>query len=279
MHVLARLTLAALAAGAGALTWLGAAPAGATATAAPLTTHAVATHRVKHRVSPHVMGLHRRHHGTRQQSLNWSGYVRTGKGFTSASASWTVPTLTSTHDGYSSTWVGIDGATSSDRYLIQTGTEADVSGGRRSYRAWWEVITPTDVAPETLFDNLTIQPGDHITASVSRSAGGRWSMRLRDTTTGHSASHTTAFGGPGATAEWIQEDTDVNGYISTAPDWHAVTFSKVRLNRANPRLSAAEAVDLVDSQGTREIATGAPNPAGDGFTVTWLAPGTRTYAG
>ena len=139
------------------------------------------------------MGLHRRRHGTRQQSLNWSGYVRTGKGFTSASASWTVPTLTSTHDGYSSTWVGIDGATSSDRYLIQTGTEADVSGGRRSYRAWWEVITPTDVAPETLFDNLTIQPGDHITASVSRSAGGRWSMRLRDTTTGHSASHTTAF--------------------------------------------------------------------------------------
>ena len=278
MHVLARLALtrvalAAVALGAGALGWLG------PPTAAAPVDHPAAQLTAGHRVSPHVMGLHHRRHGPRQQSLNWSGYVRTGAGFTSTSASWTVPTLTSTHDGYSSTWVGIDGATSSDRYLIQTGTEADVSGGRRSYRAWWEVITPTDVAPETLFDNLSIRPGDHVSASVSRLASGKWVMRLRDTTTGHSASHTAAFGGPGATAEWIQEDTDVNGYISAAPDWHSVTFRTVRLNKANPKLQAGEAVDLVDSHGTREAATGAPTAAGDGFTVTWLAAGTRTYAG
>ena len=281
MHVLARLTLAALATVVGALTALtalGGPPAGAQP-AAHVPAHAVATHRVKHRVSPHVMGLHRRRHGTRQQSLNWSGYVRTGSGFTSASASWTVPTLTSTHDGYSSTWVGIDGATSADRYLIQTGTEADVSGGRRSYRAWWEVITPTDVAPETLFDNLTIQPGDHVTASVSRLASGRWSMRLHDITTGHSASHTTAFGGPGGTAEWIQEDTDVNGYISAAPDWQKVGFSTIRLNSVSPSLSSTQAMDIYDSHGTRETSTAAPVTTKDGFTVSWLAPGTRTYAG
>lgn len=273
MHVLARLTLALLALIAGAFTALTALGGPSAATSAPARLTA------GHRVSPHVMGLHRRRHGTREQSLNWSGYVRTGHGFTSASAAWTVPTLTSTDDGYSSTWVGIDGATSSDRYLIQTGTEADVSGGRRSYRAWWEVITPTDVAPETLFDNLTINPGDHVSATVSRLASGRWSMRLRDTTTGHTASHTTSFDGPGTTAEWIQEDTDVNGYISTAPNWHTVSFRSVRLNKANPKLQPSEAVDLVDSHGTREIATGAPTAAGDGFTVTWLAPGTRTYAG
>jgi hypothetical protein len=273
VHVPARLTVALLALVAGAFTALTALGDSSAATPAPARLTA------GHRVSPHVMGLHHRRHGARQQSLNWSGYIRTGHGFTGTSASWTVPTLTSTHDGYSSTWVGIDGATSSDRYLIQTGTEADVSGGRRSYRAWWEVITPTDVAPETLFDDLVIHPGDRVSASVSRLASGRWVMRLRNATTRHSASHTTAFGGPGATAEWIQEDTDVNGYISTAPDWHEVTFTSVRLNRANPKLQPAEAVDLVDSHGTREAVTGAPTRSGDGFTVTWLAPGTRTYAG
>jgi hypothetical protein len=131
MHVLARPLAALLAAVTGLLVWLGSPPLAAGA-AQP---HLSATHRV----SPHVMRRHHRHAGAKQQSLNWAGYVRSGSRFTSASASWVVLTLSSTHDGYSSTWVGIDGATGGDRYLIQTGTGADVVGGRRSYRAWWEV--------------------------------------------------------------------------------------------------------------------------------------------
>jgi hypothetical protein len=225
-----------------------------------------------------VMGLHRSHTG-QQQSLNWAGYVRDGHGLTQASATWNVPSLKSTYNGYSSTWVGIDGATSADRYLIQTGTEADVSAGRRSYRAWWEVITPTNVAPETVFSTLPVQPGDSVTGSVSRASSGRWTMRLRDNTSGRSASHTVSFAGPGATAEWIQEDTDVNGYISAAPKWGSVSFRQLQLNRANPHLARSEAVDIVDRAGTRETSTSTPNAAGDGFTVSWLAPGTRTLVG
>jgi Peptidase A4 family len=229
-----------------------------------------------HRVSPHVMGRHRRHSGAKQQSLNWAGYIRGGHGFTSASGTWRVPTVASTHDGYSSTWVGIDGAATGDGYLIQTGTEADVSGGRRSYRAWWEVITPADIAPETVFPTLAIHPGDSVSASVSKAASGRWTMRLRDNTTRHSAAHTASFAGPGSSAEWIQEDTDVNGFISAAPDWHSVTFRGLRLNGRNPGLKVSEAVDIVDSHGTREASTGTPRAGGSGFAVTWLAPGTRT---
>ncbi|MBE7190565.1 MAG: hypothetical protein INR67_19920, partial [Jatrophihabitans endophyticus] len=55
------------------------------------------------------MGRHRPRSGGRQQSLNWAGYIRPGHGFTSLHGTWTVPTVKSTHDGYSSTWVGIDG--------------------------------------------------------------------------------------------------------------------------------------------------------------------------
>ena len=211
-------------------------------------------------------------------SLNWAGYVRTGSGFTSTSATWKVPTLKTAYAGYSSTWVGIDGATSTDRYLIQTGTEADVVNGRAQYRAWWEVITPSNVAPETPFA-MAVRPGDTIRATVAKNANGTWTMSLRNSTTGQSASHTTTFAGPGRTAEWIQEDTDVNGYISAAPNWQSVTFSSIRLNNASPALNATQAMDIYDSHGTRETSTAAPNPTKDGFTVTWLRPGTRTYAG
>src|SRR5207245_307735 len=104
-------------------------------TAASPSAHARATHHAHHRLvaGKHVLQLHRRHAGANQQSLNWSGYIRTGHAFGAASGSWRVPKLASGNDGYSSTWVGVDGATSNDRYLIQTGTEADVVGGRASY--------------------------------------------------------------------------------------------------------------------------------------------------
>jgi hypothetical protein len=160
--------------------------------------------------------------------------------------------------------------------LIQTGTEADVVDGRASYDAWWEVITPADRAPETTFATLTIHPGDSISASVQKVASGQWRMRLVDNTTDHSASHTQPFAGPGASAEWIQEDTEVGGHISAAPDWQSVTFTRITVNGANPRLSAVEAVDIVDSRGTREDVTSAPTAARSGFTVRWLAPGTRS---
>ena len=267
MRILTRISAATLTAALGAATWLAMSSEPSRASASPTLT-----------AGKHVMQL-KRHAGANQHSLNWAGYIRAGQDFRNASGTWTVPKLASTYDGYSSTWVGIDGATSEDKFLIQTGTEADVVNGQRSYRAWWEVITPTNVAPETLFSNLTVSPGDSITATVSQLSSGRWKMALIDNTTGRSASHTTAFAGPGSSAEWIQEDTDVDGYISTAPKWSKVKFTNLTLNDDNPKLRASEAVDLVDREGTREARTSAPTSAGDGFSVKWLATGTKTYAG
>jgi hypothetical protein len=233
-------------------------------------------------LTPHFVGVRHDASGAKsanEQSLNWSGYIQSGSGYTASTATWTVPTLKTTYNGYSSTWVGVDGASSNDEYLIQTGTEADVVNKKASYDAWWEVITPTDEAPETLFGTLTIHAGDSITASVSKGTGGKWTMSLTDTTTGKSASHSSSFAGPGQSAEWIQEDTDVNGYISAAPDWQSVAFSNVTTNGAAENLRNATAVDIYDNKGNHEDSTGAPNAAGNGFTVTWLATGTRTYIG
>lgn len=234
-------------------------------------TPAHATVRLDHRV------VHTRTQAA-NHSLNWAGYVKAGTSITSSAATWHVPTLKTTYNGYSSTWVGIDGSASSDPYLIQTGTEADVVNGRAQYHAWWEVITPSNVAPETLF-SMAVHPGDTIRATVAKNSSGTWTMSLRNYTTGQSTSHTASFAGPGKSAEWIQEDTDVNGYISAAPNWQSVAFSTIRVNNAAPGLVSTQAMDIYDSHGTRETSTGVPNSTKDGFTVTWLAPGTRTYAG
>jgi hypothetical protein len=207
-------------------------------------------------------------------SYNWAGYAKQGS-FTSASATWTVPTTLSSYNGYASTWLGLDGF--SDSYLTQTGIEEDVRNGRVSYDAWWEIITPSNVAPEVVFSGFTIRPGDSITGTVT-ATGSATTLTLKDNTTGKTATHSAAYAGPGTSAEWIQEDTDVNGFISAAPDWQRVAFSGAKTNGASAGLTSSESIDIVDSRGTRETATSAPNATHDGFTVTWLATGTKTRA-
>jgi hypothetical protein len=214
---------------------------------------------------------------TSEESENWSGYIRSGSSgaFNTSTASWTVPTVTSGHNGYSSTWVGIDGASSNDDYLIQTGTEADMVDGSASYFAWWEVITPSDEAPEVRY-NTTVRPGDTITASVTKKSSGSWSMSLTDHTSGVTSSHTSSYAGPGKSAEWIQEDTDVDNVISPAPDWHSVKFHSITLDGGNPDLSAGAKVEIYDELGTQEDTTSAPNSTDNGFTVKWVASGVGT---
>jgi hypothetical protein len=75
---------------------------------------------------------------TVSDSTNWSGYAVTGSAFTTAKASWIIPTVTcsKTPNTYSSFWVGIDGWTSST--VEQTGTDSDCNGSRASYYAWYE---------------------------------------------------------------------------------------------------------------------------------------------
>jgi peptidase A4-like protein len=60
---------------------------------------------------------------------NWCGYAETGSGYTSATATWTVPSVSPTSsDTYSAAWVGIDGYGNSD--LIQAGTESNYANDR-----------------------------------------------------------------------------------------------------------------------------------------------------
>src|SRR3954462_6384485 len=120
------------------------------------------------------------HRITRSTSSNWAGYSATGSTFRSVSATWKQPSATCTSaDAYSSFWVGLDGDGSNT--VEQIGTDADCSGGRPVYYAWYEMYPKF---PVNL--SLTIHPGDTVTASVTTDGNGNFTLTIRDTTTGGS---------------------------------------------------------------------------------------------
>jgi hypothetical protein len=203
------------------------------------------------------------HTRSASSSSNWSGYAETGT-FTAATGHWTIPTVSGSGSHFSSQWVGIDGFNNSN--LIQTGTEADISGGRATYDAWWEILP----AAETVITTLAVHPGDGMTGSVSKTSGTTWKITLTDTTTGGTFTTSKTYRGAGTSAEWIEEATDVNGTIGSPPRFSTFTFSGLTSNGANPNLTSAEKILLV--QGSTTYSTPANPTGGNSFSVAYTGP-------
>ena len=203
------------------------------------------------------------HTRSASQSSNWSGYAVTGS-YSSATGHWTVPTVSGSGNHYSSQWVGIDGFNNSN--LIQTGTEADVVGGRAQYRAWWEILP----AAETVISGITVHPGDAFTGSVSKVSGTTWKITLTDNTTGKSFTTNKTYRGSGSSAEWIEEATQVNGVIGAPPRFSTFSFTGSTANGANPNLVSSEKILLVQNGVTYSTPS---NPSGgNSFSVSYTGP-------
>ena len=209
------------------------------------------------------------------QSVNWSGYAEPGS-FASIGGSWTVPAVAATAGAttYASTWIGIDGFANRD--LIQTGTESDVIGGVVHYDAWWEILP----AAERAIRRFTVQPGDHMTASIVHTAGARWSITLTDTTSGASFGVTRHYKGPGASAEWIQERPQVGRTLATLSAYGSTVFTGLSANGTAPGLVAADALAMVTAVGGPVISTPSPlSRSGTSFAVAYGAAVPATPAG
>lgn len=155
-------------------------------------------------------------------SINWSGYGL-GDGvngvnaapqktaFTYVSGTWTVPPTTcNTRElRFDSDWVGLDGL--NDETVEQLGTTAYCYLGRAYYTAWIEMFPAPSEAPA---NPITVQPGQSITASVTR-AGFEYTLTLIDNTTGQRFTQTETVATIckaaaticplNASAEWIVE--------------------------------------------------------------------------
>ena len=196
-------------------------------------------------------------------SSNWSGYAKTGS-FTRVSGAWVVPSVASSRKAtYSSQWVGIDGFNNSS--LIQTGTEADYYNGSAHYGAWWEILP----AAETVITSITVHPGDHMSASITKGSGSSWTITISDTTRGTSFTTVKNYNGHGTSAEWIEEAPSVGGHVATLAKYSSPdTFDPGTANGGNPRLTAADGGVMI--QRNHQVSTpSAPDSDTDGFNMAY----------
>jgi hypothetical protein len=197
-------------------------------------------------------------------SANWSGYVATGRGFTSVSAAWTQPAVTCrSQNSYASFWIGLDGDGSAS--VEQIGTEADCSGGRPAYSAWYEMYPAGPVG----FPG-PVSPGDALHASVVFTGSGRFTLTLADRTRGWSHSYIQHLNNPAlASAEVIAEaPSDASGVLPLS-DFGSVAFTGAAAN--GTALGAFHPDPITMANGGTTKATPGPLSGSGNFTVTWHA--------
>ncbi|MGN6089448.1 MAG: G1 family glutamic endopeptidase [Actinomycetales bacterium] len=243
------LVVAALAVGSSAL------PLASTAAAvAPVISHRPAIHAAKASGS------------TGWASSNWSGYAKTGSGYTSATAQWVVPSVQSSRGAtYSSAWVGIDGFNNSS--LIQTGTESDYYNGSPHYNAWWEILP----AAETPIPSISVRPGDHMTASIAKGSGSSWTITITDASNGGSFTTQQSYTGPGTSVEWIEEAPSIGGRVATLAHYSSPdTFDSGTVNGANPLLGASDGGVMIQKR-VQVSTPSLPDGDNDGFNMAYGA--------
>ncbi len=202
------------------------------------------------------------HHLTHSTSSNWSGYAATGARFTTVSSSWTQPTATCTQaTTYSSFWVGLDGDTTNT--VEQTGTDADCSGGTPVYYAWYEMYPKY---PVNL--SMAVRPGDKMTASVTAGSRGRFTLTIRNTTTGASfTTQQTLRSAKLGSAEVIAEAPSSSSGVLPLTNFGTVSFTGATVNGANIGTFSPDRINMV-SGGVTKAATSALS-GGNAFSVTW----------
>ncbi|MFC0436661.1 G1 family glutamic endopeptidase [Kutzneria buriramensis] len=223
----------------GAATLLaGAAPAAATASAGFAPQHAT-----------HPGHAHPRVGGTfNQDGGNWSGWVSTGSGFSSVSASWTEPEVTcnSSNDLYAP-WVGIDGYGSQS--VEQTGVATDCSSGSPNYQAWYEMYPDSPV-----YYNDPVSAGDNFTGTVQRS-GTNYTLTITDNTQGWTEHVTKSYNGANSSAEFILESP-----TGAYPNFGTVHFSGATVDGSTYNGEGGVALDASNNSGfedhTSEVSNG-----------------------
>jgi Peptidase A4 family len=201
------------------------------------------------------------HRITRSTSTNWAGYSATGGSFTSVSATWKQPAATcSAATAYSSFWVGLDG--DGTNTVEQIGTDADCSGGKPVYYAWYEMYPKF---PVNL--SLTIRAGDTLSASVTTDGRGSFMLIIRDTTNGGSFTTTQRMKHAKlASAEVIAEAPSSGGVLPLA-DFGSVGFSAATVNGQPIGSFNPDRIDMVSGTTTKATTSALSN--GTAFSVTW----------
>ncbi len=212
------------------------------------------------RQGPHIAGPEET-----LESTNWSGLVDSGPQFTGISGTWTVPTVEpSGSTKASSTWIGLDGASASDPTIIQTGTAQITSAGSTTYFAWYELY------PNASVEIGEVSQGDEMKDSIIEDSVGTWTISVDDVTSGQSTSGEVSYDGPGASAEWVEEDPLIDGRQPPLADFGTAQFSSLGVTGAASPPVVSTPVDMTDNDGNIIAYPG--NVVNDSFTITYGSP-------
>ena len=211
-----------------------------------------------------------RAHGTGPNAVtssNWSGYAATGGtgAFTSVSASWVEPTAhCSSGTQYSAFWVGLDGYSSST--VEQTGTEADCSGSTPVYAAWWEMYPGAS-------HNFSspVSPGDNLSASVTYIGGGKYTLKISDSTRGWSHTLTKSLAsGKRSSAEVIVEAPCCTGSGGVLPLANFGTMSFTSSLANGSAIGNSNPTQIIMQSGSTQKDSISALSGGTDFSATWL---------
>lgn len=200
---------------------------------------------------------------------NWAGYAASGSDFTSVSGSWIVPQTSSSQEtSADAAWIGIGGTSSSD--LIQAGTQNVVTpGGQVVTTAFYELLPDSSVT----IPNVSVSPGDSISASITENGSNIWTITLTDNTNGQTFTGNAEYDSSMSSAEWIEEDPS-DGANQQIPldSFGTVDFTNSSAtengNNVNLNSSNAQALTMAEEGGQVLASTSAIGNNGSSFSVS-----------
>lgn len=193
--------------------------------------------------------------------MGWSGYMATGKTFTSVSASWIQPKVKCVDNGdvESNFYVGIG-----NNPVTEIGTSAVCDATEDPQYSAQEHIYP--YAPSAF--SKQVYPGDKLTGSVTNTGGDNFALKLTDTTQGwtvtdnETADPSTQPGGDRNSAQAVVEPTPAakSGFRALS------NFGKV--NFTNVTVDGAPLADTNPTKLTETPCT-VSSLNGGSFSLTW----------
>ena len=207
------------------------------------------------------------------RSANWSGYAahlpRKGV-YHSVSASWIQPRArcgkSAGTQQFAAFWVGLDGFQVNAKSVEQTGTDSDCNGTTPRYYGWFEMFPKAPV-----FFKNPLQPGDHISASVTFSGVEKYTLVLTDAT--RHWTHTIVRRVPNlarSSAEVITEAPSSTTGVLPLANFGTVRFNLIRVNGALLSKQTPSRIIIVNASNQPEDSTSAIGNAGGAFSNTWI---------
>ena len=207
------------------------------------------------------------------RSSNWSGYAahlpRKGV-YHSVSASWIQPRArcgkSAGTQQFAAFWVGLDGFQVNAKSVEQTGTDSDCNGTTPRYYGWFEMFPKAPV-----FFKNPLQPGDHISASVTFSGVEKYTLVLTDATRHWTRTIVRRrVGLARSSAEIITEAPSSNTGVLPLANFGTARFSLIRVNGALLSKQTPSRIIIVNASNQPEDSTSAIGNAGGAFSNTWI---------